>query len=155
MEKTIRDLCKRVAATRGLDTDMESITQYQDLIGHATLEENADIANTPELTETFYRIYGLAYGTVEAIKYYMNNSNKVIGMRYEIDEYKGVIESLKNAEQVQKERAEDFKGKLEEAKRDMDGTMNRISLLEGALAERDAEIVQLKAKLFDLITREA
>ena len=150
MEQTIRELCKRVAARKGLDTDMESVTAYQDLIGHASVQENHELANTPELKETFYWIYGVAYGTVEAIKFYHANSDKLAKVREEREEYKAKVDTYVKANQ-------DLNGKLEtkdkiinELNRDMDGTMKALDEAREIIAARDAEIMALKAKLYDL-----
>ncbi len=54
-EKTIKELCRRVAATHMLDKlDDDTVVAYQDLIGHATMEENKELSNDPALMETFY-----------------------------------------------------------------------------------------------------
>ena len=155
MEKTIRELCKRVAATNSLDTGNDAIIAYQDLIGHATMEENQEISNTPELVESFYKVYGVAYGTCAAIKFYLNNSDKIADMQCDIEEYKAKAEKEHNDLVEARQYILELEGRVKECKRDMDGTLKQIELLDGAISERDAEIVQLKAKLFDLITKEA
>lgn len=148
-EKTIRELVNRVAATHGYDTDMESVTAYQDLIGHATIEENRALANDPALNETFYRIYGLAYGTIEAIKFYMANSDKVAGLKGELADYKEGFQDKCKELEVAKDRIEEQKnkiteldGRIHELNRDMEGTQQ-------SLREKEDEIVRLKAKLYD------
>lgn len=151
MEKTIRDLCKRVAHTHGFDTDNESIVAYQDLIGHATQEENHDISNAPELMESFYQIYGAAYGTVAAIKFYLQNSDKMVAkennyeiMKDALEEHKTMLDSARKAEDFWRNKAEEYKGMLAEAKRDMEGTEKRLKI-------SDADMVTLKARLYDLL----
>ena len=152
-EKTIRDLCKRVASTHGFDTDNESIVAYQDLIGHATEEENTELCNDPALNETWYRIYGVAYGTCAAIKWYLNHSNKVTEMvadkEYYENEAKAAmkkIDELKKQVEVQKGNAVTLNNQLYEIKRDMEGTVKE-------LASKEKEIIELKAKMYDLMTK--
>ena len=154
-ETSIRELCNRVASDPGhlLANDNDAITVYQDLIGHATVEENKALANESALNETFYRIYGVAYGTVAAIKFYMQNSNKVYNLEAELDDYKEELERLRTMHKNSEERAkfwedksEEYKGQLEEAKRDMEGTVNELE-------KRDKEIMELKAKLYDLMQK--
>lgn len=150
MEQTIRELCKRVAATGGLDLDNESIIAYQDLIGNATLEENADISNTPELMESFYRIYGAAYGTVAAIKYYMQSSNRILDMQYELGEYKAILEGKEKIIEEERNLKKDYKNRFDEALRDMEGTEKELMSYKAELEAKNKEIIELKAKLYDL-----
>lgn len=154
-EKTIRELCNRVARESGhiLDLHDEAVTEYQDLIGHATEEENTELCNDPALNETWYRIYGVAYGTTAAIKWYLNHSNKIAEMQCDLEEYKAKVEKkteeLKAAHDdslTQFERAANAENVIKEMKRDMDGTLK-------ALKEKEEEIIQLKARLYDLMQR--
>ena len=149
-EKTIKELCRRVAATHMLDKlDDDTVVAYQDLIGHATMEENKELSNDPALMETFYWIYGAAYGTVAAIKFYMQNSNKVENILAERDTYKADYEGLKETKRLLSEQLETAKknsetlcDKLYEAKQEIDDTLKKLKT-------KDAEIVELKAKLYD------
>jgi len=109
-EKTIKELCRRVAATHMLDKlDDDTVVAYQDLIGHATMEENKELSNDSALMETFYWIYGAAYGTVAAIKFYMQNSNKVENILAERDTYKADYEGLKETKRLLGEQLETAK----------------------------------------------
>lgn len=152
-EKTIRELCNRVARESGhlLDLHDESVTVYQDLIGHATEEENTELCNDPALNETWYRIYGVAYGTTAAIKWYLNHSHKIAEMQADLEYYKREaeaakekIDEAKKAAGVQKANAETLNSQLYECKRDMDGTLKELKA-------KDDEIIQLKARLYDLM----
>ncbi len=154
-ETTIRELVNRVARESGhiLDLHDEAVVVYQDLIGHATEEENTELCNDPAVNETWYRIYGVAYGTTAAIKWYLNHSNKIAEMQCDLEEYKAKASKLeedlgeaKKAVGVQKANAETLNSQLYECKRDMDGTLK-------ALKKKDDEIIQLKAKLYDLMER--
>lgn len=149
-EKTIKELCRRVAATHMLDKlDDDTVVAYQDLIGHATMEENKELSNDSALMETFYWIYGAAYGTMAAIKFYMQNSNKVENILAERDTYKADYEGLKETKRLLGEQLETAKknsetlcDKLYEAKQEIDDTLKKLKT-------KDAEIVELKAKLYD------
>lgn len=154
-EKTIRELVNRVASESGhlLPLNNEAVITYQDLIGHATEEENTELCNDPALNETWYRIYGVAYGTTAAIKWYLNHSNKIAEMQADLEYYKREaeaakekIDDAKKAAGVQKANAETLNSQLYECKRDMDGTLK-------ALKAKDDEIIQLKARLYDLMQR--
>lgn len=151
-EKTIRELCNRVASNSAhlLPNDEEAIVVYQDLIGHATEEENSNLANEPALMETFYRIYGVAYGTVAAIKFYMDHSNRVYNLRAELDDYKEELEEvrtrLKNSEERAKfweDKSNEYKEELKKKQHDIDETCMTVEMLR-------KESMELKAKLYDL-----
>ena len=150
MEKTISELCKSLSRTNFMDVSEEAIVEYQDLIGHASVEENRELANDPALMESFYRIYGVAYGTVAAIKFYMMNSEHVVQMKLEnanlkndLDESREMWDKATKSETFWRNKADEYKGKLAEAKRDMEGT-------EKSLLEKDAEIIALKARMYDM-----
>lgn len=154
-EKTIRELVNRVARESGhmLDLNDDAVVVYQDLIGHATEEENTELCNDPAVNETWYRIYGVAYGTTAAIKWYLNHSNKIAEMQCDLEEYKAMAEkkteelkAAKDDSLTQFERAADAEKVIEEMKRDMEGTLK-------ALKEKEEEIIQLKARLYDLMQR--
>ena len=151
METTIRDLVKRVARERRLDLNDEAIVQYQDLIGHATVEENQELANTPELMETFYWIYGAAYGTVAAIKFYLNNSDKIADLQCEKEEYKAKAEKTAKELETARGSIKELEGQLKETKRDMDGTLKELDAYKGVVNTQDREIMKLKAKMYDLM----
>lgn len=154
-ETSIRELCNRVASDPGhlLANDTDAITVYQDLIGHATEEENTELCNDPALNETWYRIYGVAYGTTAAIKWYLNHSNQIAEMKCDLEEYMEQLDNSRTMHKNSEERAkfwedksEEYKGQLEEAKRDMEGTVKELE-------RRDKEIMELKAKLYDLMQK--
>ena len=152
MEKTIRDLCKRVAATGMLDKlDNETVVQYQDLIGHATVQENSDIANTPELMESFYRIYGAAYGVTSAIKYYVDHSDKMIDLRYDLGEYKAISE--KQADEIKKlnDDLARVMNELSEAKQDIKTSLGETEFQKTIVKVTEEENTRLKAELYDLM----
>lgn len=151
MEQTIRELCKRVARERRLDISDEAIVQYQDLIGHATVEENQELSNTPELMETFYWIYGVAYGTVAAIKFYLNNSDKIADIQCDREEYKAKAKQLEDELFVARGSIKEFEGQLKETKRDMDGTLQELNRYKNIIDVKDKEIIRLKAQMFDLM----
>jgi uncharacterized protein with von Willebrand factor type A (vWA) domain len=152
MEKTLRELLNRIAAHNGcMDVDIESITQYQDLFGHASVEENIELSNTPELRETYYRVYGVAYGTIEAIRHYCKYSQFMADMKYEIEKYKELAE-LKTVElKTARESILELEGQLKECKRDMDGTVNELEAHKGVIDTNLREISRLKVKLYDLM----
>lgn len=152
-EKTIRELCNRVASNSAhlLPNDEEAIVVYQDLIGHATEVENSNLANEPALMETFYRIYGVAYGTVAAIKFYMDHSDRVYNLRAELEDYKEELEEvrtrLKNSEERAKfweDKSNEYKEELGKRQHTLDETCMTVEMLR-------KESMELKAKLYDML----
>lgn len=151
-EKTIRELCKGVVGgwLPLMANDNEAIVIYQDLIGHATVEENRDLANDPALMETFYRIYGIAYGTVAAIKFYLTNSDKIAAMQADIEYNKDKVKRLETQLETERktskfwnDKADEYKDMFEESKCGMEETQK-------VLNDKDRLIMALKAKLYDL-----
>lgn len=152
-ETTIRELCKKIASNCAhlLVCDEDAVVIYQDLIGHATVEENKALANDPALMETFYRIYGVAYGTVAAIKFYMDNSNRVYNMKAELEDYKEEYEKRKDECEGLKERItnlqeiiKDKEAQIVTESRDKDEYIKAIEMLR-------KENIELKAKLYDML----
>lgn len=145
-------LLKKVQTTGGLDCDQASICDYQDMIGHSTQEQLKELSNGVYIS-TFYRVYGLAYGTTEAIKFYMQNSDKVYNLMLDRDSLKcdleemtdkydhAMLEVKKNFDTAARMRDEWEKEKTEKENVKKD------------LEKAQAEIIELKAKLYDLMTK--
>lgn len=152
-EKTIRDLCKRVASMNGLEIDNESVIVYQDLIGHATLEENYELANDPALMESFYRIYGVAYGTIAAIKFYMTNSKKVIELNAELEYQKNKVDELNVMLKSSHKEEEFWRSKSDEYKEALKEKEATIKATTDALEAQVRENTELKARLYDMLEK--
>lgn len=147
---TIEELCKEVARTHSLDVSDEKAIEYQDLIGHASTQELDDVSNMPELIETFYRIYGVAYGTPAAIKFYVEHSDRQIDMRMQLDDAK---ETLKKKDSRIKELEDglmEIKKSFEENKELMQEIEKEARKRDTALRSSDEENVRLKAEIYDL-----
>ena len=149
-EQTIRELCNRVAATHMLDKmDDETVVAYQDLIGHATIEENRELANDPALMETFYWIYGASYGTVAAIKFYMQNSYKVSDMKDELALAQATIEEKDKSIHALENAISKLTDKLNDTTELINTVKDKAESMDKLIEERDKEILTLKAKLYD------
>ena len=150
----LQELVNITAATHGLNTDIESITIMQDIIGHTSIDEVANIANGPH-KETFYWIYGECYGTVEAIKYYVNNSEALENMICDrIDE--AVSEERNKAEKkLQDSKDECLKmcDSRNEYRRKFAEASGKLDNAELKIADMEAEIIKLKAMIFDLMNK--
>lgn len=145
-------LLKKVQTTGGLDCDQASICEYQDMIGHSTQEQLKDLSNGVYIS-TFYRVYGLAYGTTEAIKFYMKNSDKVYNLMLDRDSLKCDLEEMKDK----------YDKQVLESKKNFDTAQKMRDAWEAEKAEKEnikkeleaahEEIIRLKARLFDLIEK--
>ena len=147
---TIEELCKEVARTHSLDVSDEKAIEYQDLIGYASTQELDDVSNMPELIETFYRIYGVAYGTPAAIKFYVEHSDRQIDMRMQLDDAK---ETLKKRDSRIKELEDglmEIKKSFEENKELMQEIEKEARKRDTALRSSEEENVRLKAEIYDL-----
>ena len=151
MEKNIRDLVLRVARTRQLDLNEDAVVAYQDLIGHATVEENRELSNTPELTETFYWIYGAAYGTVGAIKFYLNNSNKIFELQDDLAEYEAKLKDAENMAEKWESLARTKGQHLNKCEEEKTAALKEVDACKAVIETQEREITRLKAQLFDLM----
>lgn len=153
--KQYEDLVKllnKVQATGGLDVDETSICEYQDMIGHSTQDQLRELANG-SLKESFYRVYGHSYGTVEAIRFFTKNSDKLYDILGERDELKADLEDLKDELKAQKSKTEE---NWDKAQKMHEAWMNEKAEKEQAqddLKKAQEEIIRLKARLFDLMEK--
>lgn len=149
---SLKELVNQISITGGIHTDMESICIMQDIIGHSSIEDVKAVANS-EQKESFYRLYGHCYGTVEAIKYYLNNSNQLAD---QIEGMQDKIDFFENGMQQQTARADKAEETLSNYQvaymKEKTETDLRIASLEDKNRKQKEEILLLKAKLYDIIT---
>lgn len=145
-------LLNKVQATGGLDVDEKSICEYQDMIGHSTQDQLRELANG-NLKESFYRVYGHSYGTVEAIRFFTKNSDKLYDILAERDN--AVIdrdEALEKLENQKQKIADNFlkaQNALDAAEEEKAARLKA----EEDLKKAQDEIIRLKARLFDLMEK--
>lgn len=146
--KQYEDLVKllnKVQATGGLDVDEKSICDYQDMIGHSTQEQLRELANG-SLKESFYRVYGHSYGTVEAIRFFTQNSNKMYDLLLERDGLKADLEiANKDIDKYMLESSKNYKAMMQERQ--------EKEQAQDDLKKAQDEIIRLKARLFDLMEK--
>lgn len=133
-----------------LDVSEEKVVEYQDLIGHASVEENKELLNST-LMESYLRIYGVAYGTNAALRYYLNNSEAQLDRERKISALTKDIEGMcKKVADLEKENMNYYKlseeniqviGKLE---RERDEWEQNYHVLQ-------EEMIKLKARLYDML----
>lgn len=158
----IKELKKEIseAVRTGIVSTAEAkAIEYQDMIGNSTFEELAELANAEngEARRTFYQIYSEAYGPIEAIKFYLNNSDNLS---------KKIFEQCEAAAQEAETRTKNLlQPKIDEQKKTIGSQVNTIMTLTEKVArmqeendelneiikKQQNEIINLKARLFDLL----
>ena len=136
-------LLKRVKAKRGLDTDMESVCNYQDMIGHSTDEELSELANG-EYKSEFYWVYSTAYRIEDTLNFYMHHSDKIFELCVQCDDLKCTNEELRAELSAAKKALSE--------EQQLYATVNKGKCsLEKENVDLKAEIIKLKARLYDLM----
>lgn len=152
--KELVELLKKTQSSGMLDISNEAVCEYQDMIAHSNEDQLSELANGT-LKESFYRVYGYAYGTVEAIRFHCKHGRKIQEMICENEDMKESIELLttklkkaeekaKKAEEKAVETAEKFRELWHKA--DQEKTQ-----LECDVVNQRQEIIELKAKLYDMM----
>ena len=153
--KGYEDLVKtlnHIQSSRGMDCSPEAICDYQDMIGHSSIEQLAELANSDILKEAFYKVYGEAYGTVEAIKFFCKNGQKIqdilatnADQTAEIDRLNFLLTEQKKDTEAQKKAREEIQSEY--------ATLANQNMKQAAEIETlKAQMQELKAKLYDLMT---
>ncbi len=165
--KTAKDLIFEVKA-HGLSTNIEDMCRAQDIFGNSTVEElealatdngRRDADGNPDQFGTwssgkegtqkyFYQIIFTIWNWEESTKYYNEHSNKIyidaMKADRENERLRAAIEKATQAETNSQEAIADYR----QAIRDLH---NEKEDYEKELEEKDAEIIKLKARLYDLM----
>lgn len=142
--KNIFDLFNEINANGGMiETTTENICYMQDCIGHSSVEEVRKAANS-DSKELFYRVYGIAYGTVESIKYYRRNDEKILDL---VADY----EYIKNELEAGRATIADLKTQRNNSDAESVKLINEKAELQRENDRQKQEIIELKAMLFDLM----
>ena len=146
--KELMELVKKTQATPGniLDVSDAAICDMQDMIGHSTVQELRELSNNDQYKPTFYRIYGYAYGTVEAIRFFTKNSDKLDQIIRERDEAICDRDDLTDDLNKVNEKVKSIELENRELTRKLE-TTNAI------IDSQAQEIIQLKARLYDLMNK--
>jgi len=167
--KTARDLVYHVK-NHGLSTNPEDICRAQDIFGHSTIEELDDLANdigrndengNPDpkgswssnripTRDTFYNILFIIWNYDEATRFWNRHTNpdraKLIAVSEENKKLKKDVRDLKG--KLEKEHAI----RLGETRQKLE-IDEKVGKLAAELHDRDMTIMELKSKLYDLITK--
>jgi hypothetical protein len=168
--KTARELVSEVQIN-GLSTAQEDINRAQDIFGNSTIEELITLANDRGMDDEngnpdpngswssgrkvtqdiFYLIAFSIWNWREATSFYNSHSNPLFeSERKAIDENK----KLKSSNNELKSLL-DYKTKHDKMTTQANTELTyKISGLTAALKEQQNEIITLKAKLYDMITKE-
>lgn len=158
--KTAKELLTEVQA-HGLSTKIEDICRAQDIFGRTSIEELDALANDNGMDGSmstgrrgtqavFYQVLFSIWNWEDATRFYNQHSN---------NEYKELIACRDNANKTrgelasEKEMAElEHRATLDERARNVKLTES-LNKLEAELHEREMKIMELKAKLYDLMVK--
>lgn len=155
--ETPRELLQMVQH-RGLSLDQDDINRAQDIFGNAPIEDLAELANSENsrTADNFYMVLFNIWNWRDATKFYNDHSNKL----YQLAKQEAQ-EARKEAKEAKAEAAqirEQLKAEHENRLQETGERLNKTSELTKAEAENHAlkmEIMQLKAKLYDMMTANA
>lgn len=136
---------KTIQASHIMDCTDQAICDYQDMIGHSSIEQLEELANGAFI-DTFYKVYGLAYGTGEAIKFYCKHSEKIKSLKTDLEETEHDRDTYKALHKDLKELTDKLHSEVCEAEQ-------KVHELEVENTKQKKEIVELKAKLYDLMMK--
>lgn len=168
--KTAEELVKEVMA-HGLSLKQEDLCRAQDIFGNSTIEELDRLANDigrdnengepdPKGTMSsgrrptrpvFYQIIFSIWNWEDATRFWNQHSNpereELLKLRKTCKEWAEQCDKQDKTLKVEHEyRLEETKGRMDAEK--------KADRLEAELHDRDMQIMELKAKLYDLMTKE-
>jgi predicted RNase H-like nuclease (RuvC/YqgF family) len=142
---------KMMQASHVTDCTTEAICEYQDMIAHSSIEQLEELANG-SYKESFYRLYGIAYGTIEAIRFHCKHSQNIreiletnADQSAEIDRLNFLLTEQKKDTDAQKKACEEIQSEYATL---ADQNMKQTAEIETL----KAQMQELKAKLYDLMT---
>lgn len=148
--KDYNDLVKlinRVNASRCIETDTESVCSYQDMIGHSTEEQLTELANDDKTRRAFYWIYSLCYRVDDLLTFYVKHDENIFKLRLERDTLLNDKEELQSYRKTYEQSINDLEDDLHAEKEKRENAESENERLK-------AEIIKLKAKLYDLTTKD-
>lgn len=174
--KTAEELLKEVAA-HGLSTKPEDICRAQDIFGHSEVQELVRLANDngrlngfdgePDprgtyssgrvgLSKYFYQVAFQIWSWEDATRFYNQYSNfSLIDALEDRNELKKRVNILdEELNRVKTDREQEHKNCREAVNAEL-AAQKRIDLLEAEAHMKDMEIMELKAKLYDLLIEKA
>ena len=175
--QTARDLVMEVKF-HGFSCKPEDICRAQDIFGHSTIEELDTLANDigrnnengepdPKGTwsstrtptrDTFYSILFQIWNWEEATRFWNEHSNpereQIAVIKIENQTKRAEIKDKEKRIEEYQQKVDLMEDRLAEYDKIATDRLSRINEQGAALREKDAEIMRLKAKLYDLLTKE-
>lgn len=148
--KTAEDMLREVKM-HGLSTAQEDLNRVADIFGNSTVGALDLLANNVDWHETFYFVLSDIWNWREVVRFFNQHSNPQMaelaelrksstGMKRQLDDLKARRETLEAA--LRTESTERLTAKRE------------AEQLKAELHDRETEIMQLKARLYDLMTKD-
>ena len=154
---------------QGVSTKQEDICRMQDIVGHSTIEELDRLANdigadgypdNPNSTtfsgrrgtrDTFYHLLSVIWNWQDLLNFWNEHTNP---------DHKALAETKKELKKYtdwhigDSSRIHELNGQVEEAANAAVNAKGEVSKLQQTLKDKDREIMELKAKLYDLMVKE-
>lgn len=144
--KNVTELVKD-AKVSGVDLHTEALCKLQDIFGHASVGELAELANNGELQDTLFMILTHIWNWREVASFWNENANpehkELCQKRDEVKSGEKKIAHLE--EEVKKEHQMRL-----EAGNEASSMRRKVERLEAEVHDRDMTIMELKAKLYDM-----
>ena len=147
--KNYNDLVKLIAdvnAHNTIATDAASVCDYQDMIAHSTDEQLTELANDDKTRFAFYWIYSIAYRVDTVLTFYAKHDDRIYNLRLERETLQCDNDNLKTD-------CNRLLNQCNEANAENKELTHRAVAAEEKVEELEAEIIKLKAKLYDLTTK--
>lgn len=148
--KELVELLKKTQSSGMLDISNEAVCEYQDMIAHSNEDQLSELANGT-LKESFYRVYGYAYGTVEAIRFHCKHGDKILDMLHENSELQAEIENLNTVIEGLKEKVKSAHETAENYREYWHEENQKAITQKMTIDKQEREIIELKAKLYDMM----
>lgn len=138
----------------GIPTDPDSISFMQDVVGHDTVRNLAALAETKEegKANALFQLLFTIWNWRDAVAFHNRHGNpeyqQLKSKAEEADRLRKAYAEELDARQDRDDKLREFYDKVE--KRD-----DQITDLEEQLKAKDLEILKLKAKLYDMMAKEA
>lgn len=154
---------------QGVSTKQEDISRMQDIIGHSTIGELDLLANdigadgypdNPKsqvfsgrrgTRDTFYHLLSVIWNWQDLLDFWNKHTNPD---HKKLEETKAELQRHKEWLKQKTDRVVDLNSQLEEAATVAVDAQSENRKLQQALHDKDREIMELKAKLYDLMVKE-
>ena len=143
---------------QGVSTKQDDICRMQDIIGNSTIEELDRLANftgdnsgKPGTQKYFYQLLSVIWRWDDMIEFWNKHTNPD---HKKLEEVKVELQRHKEWLKQKTDRVVDLNSQLEEAATVAVNAQSENRKLQQALHDKDREIMELKAKLYDLMVKE-